>query len=140
MSLERSIWPEADRFLFPSAMERIKDHTLPRMMSDGLELLFQSSQHLLMEKREISSLLKGHLSMKQRMEKAETDAKSKGAELESCKETMEKMKETLKKNGEELEEIRQRATTLEESSRQEITALQASIDAQKMRWIFLRLR
>ena len=40
MSLERSIWPEADRFLFPNAMERIKDHTLPCMMLDGLELLF----------------------------------------------------------------------------------------------------
>ncbi|KMT17387.1 hypothetical protein BVRB_2g038420 [Beta vulgaris subsp. vulgaris] len=131
MSLERSIWPEADRFLFPSAMERIKDHTLPRMMSDGLELLFQSSQHLLMPKREISSLLKGHLSMKQIMEKAELDAKSKGAELESCKKTMDDMGETLKKNGEELADIRQRATKLEDSTCQEIKNLQASIDAQK---------
>ncbi|XP_057247480.1 uncharacterized protein LOC130589873 [Beta vulgaris subsp. vulgaris] len=112
MSLERSIWPEADRFLFPSAMERIKEHTLPRMMSDGLELLFQSSQHLLMAKREISSLLKGHLTMKQRMEKAELDAKSKSDEVESCKKAMEDMKKSLQKNGEELEEIRLRATRL----------------------------
>ena len=41
MSLERSIWPEADRFLFLNAEVRIMEHTLPQMMSDGLELLFQ---------------------------------------------------------------------------------------------------
>ena len=84
-----------------------------------------------MAKREISSLLKGHLTMKQRMEKAESDAKSRGAKVESCKKTMEEMEETLKKNGEELEEIRKKAAKLEESSRREIGALQASVDAQK---------
>ena len=41
MSLERSIWPEAERFLFPCSKERIKEHTLPRMMSDGLGLIFE---------------------------------------------------------------------------------------------------
>ena len=35
MPLERSIWPEADKFLFPNAEERIREHTLPRMMSDS---------------------------------------------------------------------------------------------------------
>ncbi|KMS97336.1 hypothetical protein BVRB_6g156150 [Beta vulgaris subsp. vulgaris] len=80
---------------------------------------------------ELDSLLKGHLTMKQRMEKAELDAKSKSDEEESCKKAMEDMKKTLQKNGEELEEIRQRATKLEESSRHEITTLQASVDAQK---------
>ncbi|XP_048494920.1 uncharacterized protein LOC109133770 [Beta vulgaris subsp. vulgaris] len=131
MSLERSIWHEADMFLFPSAMERIKEHTLPRMVSDGFELLFQSSQHLLMAKREISSLLKGHLTMKQRMEKAESDTKSKGTEAEFYKKSMEDMEVILKKNGEELEEIRKKATKLEESLRREIETLQPSVDAQK---------
>ncbi|XP_048495829.1 uncharacterized protein LOC125495197 [Beta vulgaris subsp. vulgaris] len=101
-------------------------------LNDAYHVFFmQSSQHLLMAKREISSLLKGHLTMKQRMEKAELDAKSKSDEVESCKKAMEDMKKALQKNGEELEEKRQRATKLEESSRHEITTLQASVDAQK---------
>ncbi|KMS95840.1 hypothetical protein BVRB_004410 [Beta vulgaris subsp. vulgaris] len=44
---------------------------------------------------------------------------------------MEDMKKSLQKNGEELEEIRLRETRLEESSRLEISTLQASVDAQK---------
>lgn len=40
MLLERFIWPEAERSLFPSAEEMIKEHTLPRMMSDVLELVY----------------------------------------------------------------------------------------------------
>lgn len=101
------------------------------MVSDGLELLFQSSQHLLMAKREISTLLKGNQTMNQKVEKAELDVKSKETELKSYQTTIKNMEETLKKNGNELEQIREKATKLEESSRQGIKDLQATIDAQK---------
>ena len=41
MSLDRSIWLEAEIILFPCAESRLLERTLPGLMSDGLELIFQ---------------------------------------------------------------------------------------------------
>lgn len=69
--------------------------------------------------------------MKLKADKAELDAKNKEAELKKHQAEMVKMEETLKKNGEELEHIRKKATELEKSSRLEINAIQANVDAHK---------
>lgn len=91
----------------------------------------QASQHFLMAKKAMSTLLKGQQTMRQKVEKAELDAKSKEVELKTCQANMVKMEEILKKNGEELEQIREKVTKIEESSRLEINALQAKVNAQK---------
>lgn len=90
-----------------------------------------ASQHFLMAKKEMSTLLKGQQIIRQKVEKAELNAKSKETELKTCQSNMVKMEETLKKNGEELEQIRAKVTKLVESSRLEISALQAKVEAQK---------
>ena len=91
----------------------------------------QASQNFLMAKKEMSTLLKGHQTMKLKADKFELEVKNKDADLKKNQAEMVKMEGTLKKNGEELEEIRKKATDLEKAPRLEFEAHNARVDAQK---------